>query len=79
MKLRIGHKHETFGTVEDTPDGLRYAGDTATLRKLVHDITAPEKPENAPGGLAGFMPWLARQTNNGYLWSESADDTQEDK
>lgn len=71
MKLKIGHLNTTYGTIEDTPDGLKYSGDEQKLRDLVTAVVSPEKPENAPGGLPGFMHWFARQVNNGYLWSET--------
>jgi hypothetical protein len=84
MILRFGYRDETYGTIEATPDGLKYDGDEAKLRRLVaivrHDDDEPPgalqppapTPEDFPGGPVAFLRWMARQTNNGYLWNEVA-------
>lgn len=78
MKLRIGNRQlrdgqvveTTTGTIEDTPQGLRYSGNVASLKRLVAGIAGGERPEDAPGGLPGFMAFVQRQTNNSGMWCE---------
>lgn len=82
MRVRFGYKGETYGTIEATPTGLTYDGDEAKLRRLVAIVRGDDDrpagmpgephptPEDFPGGPVAFLRWMARQTNNGYLWNE---------
>lgn len=72
-KIRVGYEHEDYGTITATADGLIYEGDTTMLKHLVDMVVRPEKPENHPQGLTGFLAWFARQMNNGYYWTRVED------
>lgn len=68
-KIRVGYENEDYGTIEVTPDGLKFEGNVEKLRGLVDMVTRPEIPEHHPQGLTGWMAWFARQMNNGYYWT----------
>lgn len=72
-KIRVGYEDEDYGTIEAMPDGLKFEGDTKTLKYLVDMVVSPEKPEHHPQGLTGFLAWFARQMNNGYYWTRVED------
>jgi hypothetical protein len=64
MKVRIGYQGTEYGTVEDTPDGLKFDGNAKRLRAVVEDLRRKGQSDE------DLLADIPRQLNNGYWWSQ---------
>ena len=57
------------GTIEATPDGLRYEGpDIAEMQSIVEAITGSTDPKDMPGGMEGMLGYMCGPgVCNGYI------------
>src|SRR5258707_11654474 len=66
-KVRVGWQGVPYGTIEATPDGLKLEGDKRQLADFLDAVTMGDDPADAPGGLEGFLRYLASPSvHNGY-------------
>lgn len=71
MKVRIGYRRREggewregdYGTVEETPTGLRLDGDVARLGRIVDEMRLPGMSD------AALLRSLPGRLNNGYIWA----------
>lgn len=78
MKVRIGYRRREgdawregdYGTVEETPTGLRFDGDAARLGRIMDELRLPGMSD------AALLRSLPARLNNGYVWArEDAEET----
>ena len=74
MRVQIGYLDETYGTVEDTPDGgIVYTGDESALHALMR--TRIRKAEATGQSMAELVASLPHDMR-AYHWAEIVPETE---